>query len=136
MIIHSGTNIEWHLLLISVVSSYNSGYQNKNLKNILIIKLNKQNAISLTKKGVIYINTYTYKCTRVLRTKQCTRCLKYGHVKNECNELAKCSHCAGDHPKSECTNTDQRAGMRADFTKHSPYCNGCQVRKLYIQNNN
>lgn len=84
-----------------------------------MIKISKNNAINLTKKGIIYINTY------------------HSHTLSDCHNSPRCGHCAGAHKKLDCNKIDDAqvcancvdAGLQADIANHSPYFYGCLVRR-------
>lgn len=73
---------------ITFLSHYSSRYQNSNTKTI-IIKLKFESAKAILERGTAIINTYNYKCTRIVRLKQCTKCLMYTHTSSECENPPK-----------------------------------------------
>lgn len=120
-------------------SSYTSSYTSWNLKT-LILSANREIATALLKKGYVYIRNTTYKCSRIVRTLQCTRCIRYGHLKSECNYDESCGHCAMQHSKKDCHKLETpqicvnciRAGMHEEYALHSPYYMLCPVRRVNI----
>ena len=43
-----------------------------------------------------------YDTNRPIQTNQCTKCLGYGHWRNDCTSVVKCNQCSGDHVTQAC----------------------------------
>lgn len=84
---------------------------------VAIIKLKKEPAEALIKKGEIKIGWVKCKIKKKLHLTRCFKCLEYGHRKNECKGLDRanvCINCA-------------KEGHVAKDCKNSPHCTKCRI---------
>lgn len=68
--------------IITFISHYTSRYQNASTK-IPVIKMKYESAKTIIERVTVIVSTYNYKCSRIVRLKQCTRCLLYDHTLSE-----------------------------------------------------
>lgn len=125
---------------VTFLTNYSSRYNNSRTKTV-IIKLKINSARQLLTRGTAIINNSHHKCTKVVRIKQCTKCLFYTHTRSKCENEFACGHCGEEHHKSECTKLNEpqvcincvRQGLNREIASHSAYFHGCLVRRIEIK---
>lgn len=106
-----------HLINFKVKFKHNG----KNVWN-MILEVNNLTYDRIMNEQKIYFGSSRYKVYNEFNISLCTKCCKYGHTKKKCrnDSMFFCTHCAGSHLNSDCTNKDvQECKICCDFNlKH------------------
>ena len=75
----------------------------------------------------ISIYSFIYKISAyILPVRQCTNCLRFGHIKNNCNNNYRCLNCGGEHEEinsASCKNETKCANCQGPHTAdNKEYC--------------